>query len=171
MARKAIIVAVCAGAVFVAAFGHYTHRGYVGVLEHGESLKVLGHGFHLKAPWDRVTPYPIRCREMRVEIFEEGPEAKIHFDAVLYVCIAPDSVISLHRAYGGAYMEKVVSPMISTFLRDYGAAYGLWEEDVGSHKVTAVMLDHLGREGWRYGINITNMWLRSYEAERTPGAF
>ncbi len=141
MTRKTIIIAVSALAVFLVAFGHYTHRGYLGVLETGESLRLLEHGFHLRAPWHRVTAYPVQCREVRVEIFEEGPEAKIHFDAVLYVGIARDSVISLHRAYDGAYMEKVISPLISSFLRDYGEVYGL------------------------------HMWLRSYEAERTSGTF
>ena len=171
MAKKTIIVSICAVAAFLLAFGHYTHRGYVGVLEAGDSLRLLEHGFHIRAPWHRVTPYPVQCRETRVEIFEEGPEVKIHFDAVLYVGITRDSVVSLHRAYDGAYMEKVISPLISSFLRDYGDAYGLWEEDVGPQKVTGVMLDLLGPEAGKYGINVTHMWLRDYEAERTSGTF
>ncbi len=171
MTRKTIIIAVSALAVFLVAFGHYTHRGYLGVLETGESLRLLEHGFHLRAPWHRVTAYPVQCREIRVEIFEEGPDAKIHFDAVLYVGIARDSVISLHRAYDGAYMEKVISPLISSFLRDYGEVYGLLDDDVGPQKVTGLMLDLLGTEGGKYGINVSHMWLRSYEAERTSGTF
>jgi hypothetical protein len=171
MAKKTIIIAISALAVFLLAFGHYTHRGYLGVLEAGASLRLLEHGFHLRAPWQRVTAYPVQCRAIRVEIFDDGPGAKIHFDAVLYVGIARDSVISLHRAYDGAYMEKVISPLISSFLRDYGEAYGLWDDDVGPQRVTGVMLDLLGAEGRKYGINVTNMWLRSYEAERTSGTF
>lgn len=171
MARKAIIIAVAAVAVSLLVFGHYTHRGYVGVLEAGDSLRLLDHGLHLRAPWHRVTTYPIQCGEVRVEIFDEGPDAKIHFDAVLYIGIARDSVVSLHRAYDGAYVEKVVSPLISSFLRDYGDAYGLWDDDVGPQKVTGVILDLLGPEAGKYGINMTNMWLRSYEAERTSGTF
>ena len=171
MARKAIIAGVLAGAAFLLAFGHYTHQGYVNVVDAGESVRLLDHGFHLRLPWHRVTTYPIRCRETHVQIFEEGPDVKIHFDGVLYVGIAPDSVLSLHRAYKGAYMEKVISPIISDFLRNQAEAYGLWEEDVGPQRVTAVMLDLLGIEGGKYGINVTDMWLRSYEAERTTGTF
>jgi hypothetical protein len=171
LARKAIIVAVCAGTAFLLAFGHYTHRGYVSVVDDEGSLRLLDHGFHLRAPWHRVTTYPIQCREVRVQIFEEGPDVKIHFDGVLYVGIAPDSVVSLHRAYRGAYMEKVISPAISGFLRDTGEAYGLWEEDVPLQRVTAVMLGLLGTEGGKYGINVTHIWLRSYEVERTARTF
>jgi hypothetical protein len=171
MARKATILAVFAGAAFLLAFGHYTHQGYVNVVDAGDSFRMLEHGFHLRAPWHHVTTYPIRCREMRVQVFEEGSEVKIHFDGVLYVGIARDSVASLHRAYHGAYMEKVVSPMISSFLRNQAEAYGLWEEDVEPQRVTAVMLDLLGAEGGKYGINISHMWLRAYEAERTTATF
>ena len=171
MARKAIIVGIIAGAAFLLAFGHYTHRGYVNVVDAGDSVRLLDHGLHLRAPWHPVTTYPIQCREIRVQIFEEGSDVKIHFDAVLFVGIAPDSVASLHRAYQGAYMEKVISPMISDFLRNRAEAYGLWEEDVGPQRVTAVMLDLLGTEGGKYGINISHMWLRSYDAERTAGTF
>ena len=171
MARKTIIAAIVIGLAFLLAFGHYTHQGYVNVVDAGESLRLLEHGLHLRAPWHRVTTYPIRCREVRVQIFVEGSDVKIHFDGVLYVGIARDSVESLHRAYDGAYMEKVISPIISSFLRDKAEAYGLWEEDVESQRVTAVMLDLLGTEGGKYGINITHMWLGSYEAERTTGTF
>ena len=171
MRRKAIIVGIFAGAAFLLTFGHYTHQGYVNVVDAGDSVRLLDHGFHLRAPWHRVTTYPIRCREMRVQVFEENPDVKIHFDGVLYVGIARDSVASLHRAYKGAYMEKVISPVISDFLRTQAEAYGLWEEDVESQRVTAVMLDLLGVEGGKHGINVTNMWLRSYEAERMTGIF
>jgi hypothetical protein len=106
-----------------------------------------------------------------VQVFEENPDVKIHFDGVLYVGIARDSVASLHRTYQGAYMEKVISPIISDFLRNQAEGYGLWEEDVEPQRVTAVMLDLLGTEGGKYGINVPNMWLRSYEAERTTGPF
>jgi hypothetical protein len=171
VAKKAIIIAVFAGAAFLVTFGHYTHSGYVNVVDGGGPLRVFEHGFHLRAPWHRVTTYPIRCREVRVQIFEESPDVKIHFDAVLYVGVARDSVISLHRAHDGAYMEEVVSPLISDFLRDYGEAYGLWDEDVSRQRVTGIMLDLLGTEGGKHGINISHMWLRSYEAERTTEAF
>lgn len=171
MTKKLLTVLICVVIGFLAAFGHYVHRGYVNVLETGDSLKLLRHGFHLRAPWHRVTAYPLQCREFRVEILEAGPDARIHFDAVLYVSVSPDSVIPLHNAYGGAFVDSVVSPMISSFLMDYGDAYGLLDSDVGSQKVTGVILDFLGREGGKHGINVTNMWLRSYEAERTPGTF
>jgi hypothetical protein len=171
MRRKAIIVGILVGAAFLLTFGHYTHRGYINVVDTEGPLRLLEHGFHLRAPWHDVTTYPIQCREVRVQVFEENPDVNIHFDGVLYVGIARDSVASLHRTYQGAYMEKVISPIISDFLRNQAEGYGLWEEDVASQRVTAVMLDLLGTEGGKYGINVPNMWLRSYEAERTTGPF
>ena len=66
-------------------------------------------------------------------------------------------------------MEEVISPMLSEFLREYGEGYGLWADDVGSQKVTGVILDHLGQAAGKYGINVTQMWLRDFEVERTPG--
>jgi hypothetical protein len=171
MTKKLLIVVIGAAVALIVSFGQYIHRGYVGVVEAGDSLRVIEHGINLRPPWHRVTVYPVQCREVRVEIFDEGPDAKIHFDAVLYVGIARDSVISLHKAYDGAYMEKVISPTIASFLRDYGGAYGLWDDDAGPQKVTAVVLDLLGREGGKYGINVSHMWLRSYEAERTSDTF
>jgi hypothetical protein len=171
MTKKVAIIVALGAVALLASLGQYIHTGYVGVVEAGGSLSLIEHGFHLRAPWHRVTTYPVRCREARVEIFDDGPEAKIHFDAVLYVSIARDSVMSIHKAYDGSYMEKVVSPMISAFLRDYGDAYGLWESDVSPQQVTSVVLDFLSAEGGRYGINIPDMWLRSYEAERISATF
>jgi hypothetical protein len=166
-ARKATLVAVAVGVGFLIAFGHYTHLGYVSVVETGGSLRLMDRGFHLRLPWQRVTAYPLRCREVRVEIFDEGPEAKIHFDGVFYMSVRRDSVASLHRAYHGAYVERVISPALSKFLREYGEAYGLWEEDVGPQKVTSTVLAHIEPEAGRHGINVTQMWLRSFEVDRT----
>ena len=171
MAKKTLIIVISAVAILLVAFGQYTHRGYVSVVESGDSLRLLEHGFHLRAPWHRVTAYPVQCREVRVEIFDDGPGAKIHFDAVLYIGIARDSIVSLHRAYDGAYVEKVISPILSEFLREYGEVYGLWDDDAGPQRVTAVVLDHLGRAAGEYGINVSHMWLRDFEVERSTGTF
>jgi hypothetical protein len=151
---------------FLLSFGHYTHRGYVSVVESGDSLRLIGRGLHLRAPWHRVTVYPVQCREVRVEIFDEGPEADIHFDAVLYIGVCADSIVSLHKAYNGAYVEKVISPMLTEFLREYGEAYGLWESDTGPRRVTGAILDYLGRAGGEYGINVSHMWLRAFEVKK-----
>jgi hypothetical protein len=170
-AGKATILSIAVAFGLLAAFGHYTHRGYIGVVGSADALRFMGHGFHLRPPWQRVTSYPLQCREVRVEIFDEGPEAKIHFDGVFFMSICRDSVASLHRAYRGAYVERVISPMLAKFLREYGEGYGLWENDVGPQKVTSAILDYLGPEAGRYGINVAQMWLRSFEVERTSGTF
>lgn len=165
---KTAIVSVAMVAALLAAFGHYTHRGYVSVVESGDSLRLLDHGFHLRFPWQKVTIYPIRCREVRVQIVDEGPDARIDFDGVFYVGVCPDSIPSLHRAYSGAYVERVVSPMLARFLREHGEGYGLWESDAGPQKVTSTVLDYIGPEAGRHGINVTQMWLRSFGVERAP---
>lgn len=170
MLKKTLIMTVCVLAGLLAAFGQYTHRGYVSVVESDDSLRLLGHGFHLRAPWHRVTAYPVQCREVHVEIFDEGPEAEIHFDAVLYVGVRRDSIVALHKAYHGAYVEKVISPMLSEFLREQGEAHGLWDPEAGSQRVTGVVLDHLGKASTEHGINVSHMWLRSFEVERTDAS-
>jgi hypothetical protein len=170
-ARKATLVAVAIGVGLLATFGYYTHTGYVAVVESADSLRLLDRGFHLRLPWQHVSVYPLRCREVQIEIFDEGPEARIHFDGVFYVSVCRDSVASLQRAYHGAYMGKVVSPMLSKFLREYGEAYGLWEDDAAPQEVTSAVLDYLGPRAGRYGINVTQVWLRSFEVERTSVTF
>jgi hypothetical protein len=170
-ARKIAIVSVAVVSGFLLSFGHYTHRGYINVVETGGSLRLLDHGLHFRPPWQKVTTYPIRCCDVRVEILDEGPEATIHFEAVFYVSIRRDSIPSLHRAYRGAYMERVVSPMLSRFLRDYGEGYGLWDGDLGPQRIRSIVLDYLAPEAARYGINITEMWLRTFEVETMSGSF
>jgi len=171
MLRKTLIIAIFTVVGLLVAFGHYTHRGYVSVAETDGSLRLMDHGFHLRAPWHRVTVYPVQCREVRIEIIDEGPDAKIHFDGVFYVGVSRDSIPSLHRAYRGAYVERVISPMLSEFLREYGEAFGLWDDDAGPQKVTGTVLDHVGPAAGEYGINVTNMWLKSFAVERTSGTF
>jgi hypothetical protein len=168
-ARKTTIISASAVLVFLVAFGHYTHGGYLGVVETGGGFRLLDHGFHLRPPWAKVTMYPLRCREVRLEILSEVPGATIHFDGVLLVSVRADSVPSLHKAYQGAYMERVVSPMLSEFLRDHSEGYGLWD-DTSPQKVTSVVMDFLGPEAAEYGVNITQIWLRSFDVERAPGA-
>jgi hypothetical protein len=168
MAKKTLVVGILLLAAFLLAFGQYTHQGYVSVVGNGNSVRLLEHGLHIRPPWQRVTSYPIRAREVRLEITDDGPEAKIHFDAVLFLSVNRDSIASLHRAYNGAYIARVVSPMLTRFLREYGEGYGLWDEDTGPQKVTSAVLDFLGREAGRYGINVTHMWLLSFDVERKP---
>ena len=125
MSKRIVIVAVCAAIAVIIALGQYVHRGYVGVIESGEGLRLLDHGPHLKAPWQRATIYPIQSRDVHLEAYYDGPMGRTHFDAILLLFVCRDSIHTLHRAYGGAYVERLVSPSVADFLRDYGDAYGI----------------------------------------------
>jgi hypothetical protein len=150
---------------FLVLFGQYVHRGYLGVMGSGEDLRLLDHGLHLRAPWKRVTIYPIRCREIHLETFGEVRQGKIHFDGVLLLSVDRDSVVSLHRTYHGAYIDRLVSPVVVEFIGDYGDAYGVWHGQYNRQQVTEALADHLNSALAGSGINVINLWLRSLEAE------
>jgi regulator of protease activity HflC (stomatin/prohibitin superfamily) len=163
MRKKFTIIGVSVAIAFLVTSFRYVHRGYLGVIESGESLRLIGHGPHFRAPWNRVTFYPIQSREMHLETREEGIEGKVEFDIVLLVSISPDSVISLHRAYGGAYMERLISPLIVDFLRQRGEDSQVWYGSSDCEKVGKRILQHLNSTLPDYGITIYRAWLRSFE--------
>ena len=70
MKKASVIITVCAGVAFIVAFGQYVHRGYMAVVGHDERMRLLDHGFHLRAPWNRVTIYPVQCRAIHLEMIE-----------------------------------------------------------------------------------------------------
>lgn len=133
------------------------------MIQSGESLRLLDHGPHLRAPWQRVTIYPIRSREIRIEALVDGPSGSGHLDAVVLLSVMRDSVSSLHRTYQGAYLEELVSPAAAEYIADYGDAFGIWDGDYDGRDVAKALAEHLDRTLRNHGINVYQVWLRSLD--------
>jgi hypothetical protein len=163
MTKKIIIIAICAAIALVVTSGQYVHRGYVGVIESGADVRLLDHGLHVKAPWQRVTIYPIESRDTHLEAYYEGPMGKTHFDGVLLLSVCRDSIATLHRTYKGAFMERMVSPAVGEFLSDYGDAYGIGDGQCRSREVGEAIARYLNLALAGHGIDVYSVQLRSVE--------
>jgi hypothetical protein len=141
--------------------GQYVHRGYMGVIESGGSLRLLEHGFHLRAPWQRTTIYPIQSREVHVETLVDGSQGRVHFDGILLLSVSADSVPTLHAEYGGAYLDGLVAPLIQGYITDYGDAFGVWDEGYDSQELAEALAAHLDSALREHGINVYQARLRS----------
>jgi regulator of protease activity HflC (stomatin/prohibitin superfamily) len=171
MTKKIVIVAVCAVIAFAVASGQYIHRGYVGVIESGEDLELLEHGLHLKLPWQRAVIYPVESREIHLQTYYDGPIGKMHFDGILLMSVRSGSVLQLHKAYDGAYVERLISPAVAEFLSDYADAYGLRQGQYSQHEVGAAIARHLNLTFDDQGIRVISVTLRSIEvAEDAVGS-
>ena len=167
MTKKVVAIALLVVIACVVAFSQYVHRGYTGVIESGESLRLLDHGFHLRAPWNKVTIYPTRSREVHLQAFDDSPRGSLHLDGVFLLSVCPDSLPALHRTYHGAYVEMLISPLVMEFLREYGDAYGIWQGDFDNREVEKAITQHLNSSAL-HGINFYSLWLRTLEASTNP---
>lgn len=164
-----VAILVCVGAVAAVAGTQYVHRGYLGVTDAGGAVRVLDHGFHLRAPWHHVTFYPIECRETAVKSSMTGVGGNTtDFDLTLYMSVCEDSVPKLHAAYRGRHVETLVVPLVAGFLERRGGAASLYDgpKAVALGKEIAALLDSSLA---LHGIAVLSAELRSYEAVSGPG--
>jgi Tfp pilus assembly protein PilF len=165
--RKVLIVVVCVAVGATIAFTQYVHRGYVGAIETGGSVKIFDRGFHLRAPWNRVTFYPIQSWDTTIKSSTEGPQGRVNFDLLVSLSVREDQVASLHRSYNGKYVEILVAPLVADFLKRRGdaslASYGSTAVEVGKELVA-----HLNSALAPYGITAIKAELRSYEVVTNP---
>jgi hypothetical protein len=163
MRSKPIVIGTCAVLVLAFAFILYVHRGYVGVTGSRSSPEVLRPGFHFRAPWVRVTYYPIITREIAIKTSSEGSRGKCKFDMSLQLSVMPDSVASLHKAYGGRYVESLITPLVADFLLCRGSAVEGWSPE--AEKVGKALTAHINSAVNPYGIYIYSIWMRTFEVE------
>ena len=168
MAKRYVIIAVCVVIAFFVAFGQYVDQGYVGAITSGESVRLLDRGFHLRAPWQRVTFYPVRSDRVHIEIHDQGPDREIRFDAVLLLSVRPDGIDPLHRAYQGAYVERLILPLVLEFLRGPVDAAGLSPDGFERQRLTSGLRDHLNARLGEHQITVFQVWLGSFEVGRVP---
>jgi tetratricopeptide (TPR) repeat protein len=165
MRLLAVVVCVAIGAA--AAFTQYVHRGYVGAIQAGGSVRILDQGLHLRVPWHRVTFYPIQSWETTIKSSTEGPQGKVNYDLVLSLSVDRDQVASLHTSYKGKYVEMLVAPLVGDFLKRRGDAsldsYGSAAVAVGKDLVA-----HLNSALAPYGITAIGAEIQSYEVVTNP---
>ncbi|MFZ1947678.1 MAG: tetratricopeptide repeat protein [bacterium] len=164
---RLIVVAVCVAIGAAAAFTQYVHRGYVGAIEAGGSVRLLDSGLHLRAPWNRVTFYPVRCWDTTIKSSTEGPQGRVNFDLLLRLSVSRDQVPSLHTSYKGRYVEMLVAPLVADFLKRRGDA-SLDSYGSGAVAVGKDLVAYLNSALAPYGVTVFGADIRSYEVVTNP---
>ena len=167
MKKLMILVAACIaiGLVYVSVV--YVHSGYVGVLDTGAGPRLLERGFHLRPLLAEVTYYPTRCREIHLTTVDEGVHGRIEFDMVLLLSVCPDRAIHLHQTYDGAYMERLISPLVIEHFRMQGSGSRDWGDGIGSEPAAEGIVERLTSAGEPHGVNIVGARIRSYDVRLT----
>ncbi len=161
--RIAIIAAAVIAAGLIMTSVLYVHDGYVGVLEAADGPRLLDRGFHLRRPLEPVIYYPIRYREIHLTTLDEGVHGRIEFDVVLLLSVCRDSVLHLHETFGGAYMERLVSPLVIDHFLIAGGGSRDWGDGVGSEKAAEGIVERISAEATPHGVNIMGARIRSYD--------
>jgi len=163
MKKIVILVAACLVIALVYISVTYVHLGYVGVLDTGDGPKLLERGLHLRPPLAEVTFYPIRCREIHLTTVDEGVHGRIEFDVVLLLSISRDKAIHLHETYEGAYVERLISPLVIEHFRMLGNGSGDWGDGIGSEKAAEGIVGRIFSEAAPHGVDIAGARVRSFD--------
>jgi hypothetical protein len=167
MKRLVILILACLLFAMVYVSAVYVHSGYVGVLDTDDGPRLLGRGLHLRPPLARVTFYPTRCREIHLTTLDEGVQGRIEFDVVLLLSISREKAIHLHETFGGAYVERLISPLVIEHFRLQGNGSGDWGDGVGSEKAAEGIVERIISEGEPHGVNIVGARIRSFDVRLT----
>jgi regulator of protease activity HflC (stomatin/prohibitin superfamily) len=173
--RHAFILAVT---VFLIVFGivylspsiFYTiGPGQVGVLYlrffgGTQTDKVLGEGFQMLPPWDRLYIYNVRVQEKRHDmqvLTDEGMSVTLHLSIRYHP--EQEMVGLLHSRVGPQYAEQIVIPEVESALRTILGAFQL-PEVYGSKRevVQKAINDSLERVSQKY-VKVDSIVLRSVE--------
>jgi hypothetical protein len=160
---KPVVIAICVALIVAFAFVQYVHRGYVGATGTQMSPRVLRPGFHVRPPWAHVTYYPVFAHEVAIKTDWEGSRGKCRFDLTLQLSVTPDSVASLHRAYGGRYVESLITPLVADFLLSRGTSGGAWGPE--AEEAGKALGGHLNTVLNPYGVYIYYVEIRTFEVQ------
>ena len=162
--RNIGIVCVAAIAV-VAASITYVHKGYIGAVENGDSVRLMTRGPHFRLPWKHVWFYPTQAGAVNVRIASEGQNGTLSANLSLNISVIPDSIPSLQRSFHGNYIQALVVPRVSQFIQRHGEASANWdyssEIDAISGELTAELNSSLGR----HGLSFHYVELRSFDVK------
>ncbi len=162
--KQLIILAVVCLAIALAYTSLcYVHLGYVGVIDTGDGPRLLDRGLHIKPPLEDVTFYPVRSRRIHLRTIDEGVHGRIEFDVVLLLSVSRDKVIHLHETYGGAYMERLVSPLVVEHFRIRGDGSGEWRDGIGSEKAAEGIVERIISGAGPHGVDIVKAGIRSFD--------
>jgi hypothetical protein len=167
MKRLVILVGACLAIALVYISVTYVHLGYVGVIDTGDGPKLLDRGLHLRPPLARVTFYPVECRQIHLTTIDDGVHGRIEFDVVLLLSVSREKVIHLHETYGGAFVERLISPLVLEHFRSQGNGSGDWGDGVGSDKAAEGIVKRIFSEATPHGVNIVQARIRSFDVRLT----
>jgi hypothetical protein len=167
MKKLLVIVLACLVIALVYVSVVYVHSGYVGVMDTRDGPRLLERGLHLRPPLAEVTFYPTRVREIHLTTVDEGVHGRIEFDVVLQLCISADMAVHLHETFGGAYVERLISPLVIEHFRIQGSGSGDWGDGIGSDKAAEGIVESIIAEGAHHGINIVSARIRSFDVRLT----
>ena len=162
-----ILVGACLALALVYVSVTYVHLGYVGVLDTGGGAKLLDRGLHLRPPLAKVTFYPTRWREIHLVTIDEGIHGRIEFDMVLLLSVSRDSAVHLHETYGGAYVERLISPLILEHFRLLGSGSGDWSDGIGCEKAAEGILNRIIPGAAPHGVDIIEARISSFDVRLT----
>jgi hypothetical protein len=169
MRKRIIILASIAAAIaFLVTCVTYVHRDYVGVTGSGDSIRLLGHGPHLRIPGQDVIFYPLRYQQVHLRVSDRRLEGSVDLDMVLFVSVCRESIPSLHRAYDGDYVQRLISPLIVDYLLRRGEVSRSWIDGIGSEDEANELVAYLNSAVADHGVNVTRGWIRSYEVSTNP---
>jgi len=167
MKKLLVLAAVCLAIAMIYVSVTYVHLGYVGVLDTSEGPKLLDRGLHLRPPLAEVTFYPVRCREIHLTTVDEGVHGRIEFDVILSLSISADRAVHLHETFGGAYVERLISPLVIEHFRVQGSGSGDWGDGIGSEKAAEGIVERIVSEAAPHGVNIIEARIRSFDVRLT----
>ena len=167
MKKLMILVGACLAIGLAYVSVTYVHLGYVGVLDTAGGPKLLERGFRLRPPLAKVTFYPVRCREIHLRTIDEGVQGRIEFDVVLLLSVSKDRAIHLHETFGGAYVERLISPLVIEHFRIQGNGSGDWGDGIGSEKAAEGIENRIFSEAGPHGVNIMEARIRSFDVRLT----
>jgi hypothetical protein len=110
-----------------------------------------------------VTFYPVMTREIAIGKASEGSRGRCKFDVTLLLSVCPDSVVSLHKAYHGRYVESAITPLVEDFLLSRGTGSGGWGPE--GEKVAKELAPYLNGALNPSGVYVYSAEVRSFEVE------
>jgi hypothetical protein len=160
--RLPIAVAAVIAAVGLASL-QVVPSGKVGLAETDGSYDLLGHGLHLRPPWNRATIYPVEPDGITVKVSAQTPGGQFVAELEIEISLDPDGVASLHRSYRGRHVENLISPLISDYMRRCLDVFGGYSSEGNNAGIEQGILGNLTASLDPYGIKTHAVRLRSLD--------
>ncbi len=162
-----IILGIVAAAVAAVSLQHVP-GGKVGALEDDGQIRIVDSGLHFRLPWKRVSLYPVEPSPVEIRASSPAPGGKFETRVDLDISVDRREVTALHRSYGATYVDDLITPLVTEYLRrklDVSGSYP--EERLGGEigeDILAVLNGALGS----YGITCHSLSFQAFELVENP---